>query len=334
MGLLVEQCLLEWNGTNVGKIGFNHGIYAGGTNGVYRNNVCRYNGGYGMVLSSHADTDKNNRIYNNLMYGNSTGSGADDQLALYNDQASPPKSGSWTNYVYGNTLISRGAYAVIAQDGMIVFTNNIILSTNDGVHRFDSYTSDVIAGNYNVAPQALGYSGPSDVVTNYFGFVSTTSGLYWLTSDSPARGVALAGVAGPVNFFGNAQSSVADIGAFQYKAAYASDSRVLDPSPANPDYWANLAGTNGGSAAITVTPASQSFGSIAVGSTEDQTFTVQNIGSETLSGSASVSAPFGIVSGGSYNLGAGLSQVVTVRYSPTTAGSDMATVAFTATHPP
>ena len=241
MGLLVEQCLLEWNGTNVSKIGFNHGIYGGGTNGVYRNNVCRYNGGYGIVIGSHGDTDRNNRVYNNVLYGNITGNPADDQLALYNDQATPPSSSSWTNYFYGNTIISRGAYAVICQNGMILFTNNIILSTNDGVHRFDSYTSDIIAGNYNVAHHALRYSGPSDVVTNYFGFVNTNSGLYWIKSDSPARGTALSTVCGPVDFFGVTQATVTDIGAFQYSANLTNDVRILDPSPSGgANYWASI----------------------------------------------------------------------------------------------
>jgi len=81
--------------------------------------------------------------------------------------------------------------------------------------------------------------------------------------------------------------------------------------------------------AISVTPSTRNFGSILTGTTTDQTFTVQNTGGGTLSGSASVAAPFSIVSGGTYNLGAGLSQVVTVRYSPTAAGTVTQGVSFT-----
>ncbi len=80
---------------------------------------------------------------------------------------------------------------------------------------------------------------------------------------------------------------------------------------------------------ITVTPASQAFGTVAVGSTADRTFTVQNTGGGTLSGNASVPAPFSIVSGGSYNLAASASQTVTVRYSPTAAGNHSQSVSFT-----
>ena len=80
---------------------------------------------------------------------------------------------------------------------------------------------------------------------------------------------------------------------------------------------------------ISVTPSSRDFGSVNVGSSTDQTFTVTNTGTGTLSGSASTSAPFSIVSGGSYSLGAGASQTVTVRFSPTSAGVSMGNVTFT-----
>ena len=80
---------------------------------------------------------------------------------------------------------------------------------------------------------------------------------------------------------------------------------------------------------ISVTPASQDFGTVEVGSTVDRTFTVENTGGGTLSGSASISSPYSIVSGGSYSLSAGASQTVTVQYSPTSAGTHNATVTFT-----
>jgi hypothetical protein len=80
---------------------------------------------------------------------------------------------------------------------------------------------------------------------------------------------------------------------------------------------------------ISVIPASQDFGSVAVGSTADRSFTVQNFGGGTLAGSASTSAPFSIEAGGSYSLGPGLSQVVTVRFSPTSVVASSVDVTFT-----
>src|SRR5439155_804326 len=67
---------------------------------------------------------------------------------------------------------------------------------------------------------------------------------------------------------------------------------------------------------INVTPSSRSFGGVAAGSSEDLTFTVQNTGGGVVSGTATVGAPFLVISGGSYSLSAGQSQRVTVRFSP------------------
>jgi hypothetical protein len=73
-----------------------------------------------------------------------------------------------------------------------------------------------------------------------------------------------------------------------------------------------------------------SFGSIAVGSTVNRTFTVQNTGLASLSGSVSVGAPFTILSGGSFSLAPGASHTATVRFAPTAAGSFAGNVNVTA----
>lgn len=73
-------------------------------------------------------------------------------------------------------------------------------------------------------------------------------------------------------------------------------------------------------AALSVTPPSLDFGPIAVGTSVDKTFTVQNTGGGTLTGSASTSAPFSIVGNNSFSLTANQSQQITVRFSPTSAG--------------
>jgi HYDIN/CFA65/VesB-like, Ig-like domain len=90
-----------------------------------------------------------------------------------------------------------------------------------------------------------------------------------------------------------------------------------------------VGGSSYAAPAISVTPASQDFGSIQVGTTADRSFTVQNTGDGTLSGSASVPAPFSIVSGSPYSLTASQSMTVTVRYSPTVVGKHSQSVSFT-----
>jgi hypothetical protein len=71
------------------------------------------------------------------------------------------------------------------------------------------------------------------------------------------------------------------------------------------------------------------FGSIELGTNKSLTLTVQNIGGATLTGTATVSPPFAIVSGGTYNLGSNQSQVVTIRYTPTVVGVSSSQGVFT-----
>ncbi len=82
-------------------------------------------------------------------------------------------------------------------------------------------------------------------------------------------------------------------------------------------------------AVISVTPNSLNFGSVNVGESAEQDFTVQNTGGEILIGNASTSAPFNITAGGSYSLASELSQSTTIRFSPTSAGTFMGNVTFT-----
>jgi hypothetical protein len=190
-GALVENCLLEWNGTNY--IGSNHGIYAGGTNGIYRNNVCRFNGGAGIIVNGHLDTggvrDDGNSITGNLCYSNlSLGA----QISIKCDAA----GNAGTNSVIGNT-VQDGAnnYAIFCASGaVLLLTNNIILSTGSGVDNLGT-----VWANYNMATATLAAPGGSDVITNYTGLNSD----YTLKADSPARGRGLNGV---------------DIGAYSYGA--------------------------------------------------------------------------------------------------------------------
>ena len=81
--------------------------------------------------------------------------------------------------------------------------------------------------------------------------------------------------------------------------------------------------------AIGVTPASIDFGVVNASMSADRTFTLKNTGSGTLTGYASTTAPFTIASGGTYNLTAGRSQAVTVRFNPPSAGTYSGSVSFT-----
>jgi hypothetical protein len=82
---------------------------------------------------------------------------------------------------------------------------------------------------------------------------------------------------------------------------------------------------------VTVTPTTTvSFGSAATGTTVDRSFTVQNTSGASLSGSASVGAPYRILSGSPFTLAANATATVVVRFQPTSAGTFATNVNFSA----
>jgi hypothetical protein len=108
---------------------------------------------------------------------------------------------------------------------------------------------------------------------------------------------------------------------------------MLNAGQSDTFYWNGLAWTNVPvviqSGTLLVQPGSLSYGTILSGTSVTNNFTVQNTGTGTLNGTASVTAPFSIVAGGTYNLEASQSQTVSVAFSPTAAGSYNQTMTFT-----
>jgi len=81
---------------------------------------------------------------------------------------------------------------------------------------------------------------------------------------------------------------------------------------------------------LTVEPTSANFGAVEVNSTSQRSFTVTNTGGGNIQGSASLGAgPYAIQGSATYNLNAGQSQVITVRFAPVDTGTFNATLTFT-----
>jgi hypothetical protein len=80
---------------------------------------------------------------------------------------------------------------------------------------------------------------------------------------------------------------------------------------------------------ISVTPNGHNFGQVTVGESREAAFTVRNTGSGTLSGTVTVPAPFSVVGGASYNLGAGQESTIRIRFAPQAAGAVSELAAFT-----
>jgi hypothetical protein len=80
---------------------------------------------------------------------------------------------------------------------------------------------------------------------------------------------------------------------------------------------------------LAIGPSSLDFGTLASGQTSNLFFTVSNAAGATLSGTASVSPPFAIASGSPFALAGGQTGVVTVSFSPASAGDFTNQVVFT-----
>jgi len=84
----------------------------------------------------------------------------------------------------------------------------------------------------------------------------------------------------------------------------------------------NVSGTGEAVLAIEVIPTTLNFGNLMTNTSSTLNFTVRNTGGGTLTGRVNeLSDPFSCVSGCNYNLTAGRSQEVIIRFSPTATGS-------------
>ena len=109
--------------------------------------------------------------------------------------------------------------------------------------------------------------------------------------------------------------------------------------PANPSRSLSVTGTGTGAAqapVIVLDPASLDFGTVTSGQTKDLFVTVRNTGTATLTVS-SVTSPnprFALaILGTPFNVGAGSFQFATIRFSPTSAAADSATITFASNDP-
>jgi len=94
------------------------------------------------------------------------------------------------------------------------------------------------------------------------------------------------------------------------------------------EYGTNVTSLNG--SVISVSPMNINFGTIPTNQVSSQTFSVQNNGGGVLTGAATVAAPFSITNG-SYSLGAGQSQLISIQFAPNTTGAVTNAVTFTVT---
>jgi len=169
--------------------------------------------------------------------------------------------------------------------------------------------------------------------TNTDGSPLTDLASYWLyysTSSSPCPGSSSVQVASPTSSPGPNQTISVSLTGLTTGTLYNVAVSAVDTT-GNQSSCSSIASAVA-RADFAVSPTGAvNFGSVNLGSFAEQTLTVSNTGGETVSGSASVAAPFSIVSGSPFTLsGVGATQAVKVRFTPTTTTTVSTNLNFTA----
>jgi hypothetical protein len=315
-GSIVEYCQFYniWSGGPHPDAVYSGGPSGGCTNSIFRFNTISNNYGEAVFYTYGRSTGE-------YWYGNVF-------LCGYNSQAWEIRTTSDTTglpygtfYVWNNTFSQWGYYAV-AVWGVISSSSTFYNNVFDQIAAPNIYGAG--SGDYNYFTTGTTSDGGTHSLTGASPFVAEppvpqASGIPLGSPGNvhllPASGTINKGktltVDGYINMDmdGNTRGADGtwDIGAYEYP--------VSGPN------------TN---AVIRVSPTTLPFGPVAAGASVTNTFTVQNAGFGTLSGTATVATAstnfLKILSGGTYtganSLGAGQSQVVTVRYTPTGASTD------------
>jgi Big-like domain-containing protein/glucodextranase-like protein len=154
--------------------------------------------------------------------------------------------------------------------------------------------------------------------------------LYYGTASSPCPGSSSVQVASPTSSPGPNQTMSARLPGLTTGTLYNVAVSAVDAS-GNQSSCSTTASAVA-RADFAVSPAGAvNFGSVNLGSFGERTFIVSNTTGGTISGSASIVAPFSIVSGSPFTLsGVGATQAVNVRFTPTTTTTVSTNLSFTA----
>ena len=154
--------------------------------------------------------------------------------------------------------------------------------------------------------------------------------VYYGTSGSPCAGSSWSSVASPTSSPSTGQQVSLRLTGLTTGATYNVAVSAIDAAGSESP-CSNVASAVS-RAEFGVSPTgSVSFGTVAVGSFAEQTFTVSNTSGGTISGTASVAAPFSVVSGTPFTLaGQGAAQTVKVRFAPTVTTTVSTTLTFAA----
>jgi hypothetical protein len=265
----------------------------------------------------------------------------------------------WDNldgfYFYGNTI-----YRADGDNTWVIGNNGILGSLGSGVYLPISATNWTIINNTWIntpfTPVQLFNAAPGDahvnLTNNLFyhanAYLSAGPGskdynYYNACTNAPAETHGQVATGNPFNNYPALDFTLVSSTAAGFKAGsqYATDPNGVTRATWTRGAYEYGSTLGGGSPAMQLkslfgnplNPSnSYSFGSVGTNITTTNTlFTVQNLGSGTLSGTGSVAAPFFIVSGSTYSLTQNQSQPVTICFKPTAISNYSRTMTFSAT---
>lgn len=231
--ITIEENVFENNGA---YLQYDHNLYGAGKRITIRGNIFRNSVAWGLQAYDSVIDNDQWVIAHNLIYGNGSPGISASGLTFWT-------LGNVTNWIYGNTIIApAGHYGVIINQAntsaRLYFSNNIV--EGDGaygvLYAYGAGGTNSVKSDYNLLSSFVSGEprGANDIAGSAT-FDSTANGRYWLTSASAGRNAAATAICNAKDFFGRSQSTVNDIGAFQYEASLDADSRNLTDTQR--DYW-------------------------------------------------------------------------------------------------
>jgi Right handed beta helix region len=211
-GTVIEYNIIEYNGENPQ---FSHGVYADGDHLTIRNNIIRFNSGWGLHLYPQIAHSK---IENNLIYGNRRWG-----IVVY----SKPQVGS--NRIVNNTIVFNGNGVAVKNAYGEIIANNIIVDNAGWIFEKAEPVTILNGGDlhknktiidYNLCIPPLRGAGPHAIFGDPL-FLDAAKGTFYLKQGSPAIASGSKRYAPKRDFFNRPrpEDRAPDLGCFDYDPA-------------------------------------------------------------------------------------------------------------------
>jgi len=209
-GTVIENNIIEYNGAH---LQFSHGVYADGDGLTIRNNIIRFNSGWGLHLYPEI---ANSQIENNLIYANARWG-----IGLY----SKPAVGS--NRIVNNTIVLNGSGITFKNAQNEIIANNIIVDNigwkfdkTEPIHNLDGGRPgrEKVMIDYNLCLPAFSGAGPHGISADPL-FLDPQKGTFYLKNGSPAIAKGSSQYAAKRDFFNRivSEDKNPDLGCFPFE---------------------------------------------------------------------------------------------------------------------